>query len=405
MEDFLALFQSPPVVVFSGHMIDRPERPIPRFPQGAVSQVKREIKEKLRAIGARMGFASGACGADLLFHEAMLEIGGETNVVIPFDRDQFVAESVAIGGHADGWKRKFAAVTNRAKSLITVSLQKTDFGSVYYEYANIVLNGLARNRAAHLDTELVALTVWNGQSGDGPGGTAGMHQYWKEVMGIDRILVIDPTRFTRGGGVSRTAIRRALPEKSVVSAVRSSEASPVGAESIKAILFADVVKFSSLRAGQIPDFVRNFLGAIADLIARAPFKPETRNTWGDGLYFVFDTVEHAGLFALDLSDLVTGTDWAAKGLNGETSIRIALHAGPVLCCRDPILEVDNYTGYHVNMAARLEPITPPGSVYATLQFAALASFHGVAGFVCDYAGQIPFPKGFGAYPIYHVCRG
>ena len=61
-----------------------------------------------------------------------------------------------------------------AKSVITVSRQKTSFGSVYYDYANLVLNGLSRNRAAHLDTELSALAVWNGQSGDGPGGTASM---------------------------------------------------------------------------------------------------------------------------------------------------------------------------------------------------------------------------------------
>ncbi len=56
------------------------------------------------------------------------------------------------------------------------------------------------------------------------------------------------------------------------------------------------------------------------------------------------------------------------------------------------------------MAARLESITPPGSVYATQQFAALASFQGNASFACDYVGQIPFPEGFGSYPIYLVRR-
>ena len=141
------------------------------------------------------------------------------------------------------------------------------------------------------------------------------------------------------------------------------------------------------------------------MIERTEHKPETKNTWGDGLFFVFDTVEEAGSFALELRDLVMGRNWAEKGLDEETSIRIALHAGPVLRCEDPILKATNYTGYHVNMAARLEPITPPGQVYATEQFAALASFRGAVGFACDYAGQMPFPKGFGAYPIFHVRRG
>ncbi len=406
VESLLALFQCPCVAVFSGHMIDQPGRPEPRFPQGIAARVKREIKQKLMDLNVRIGFASGACGADILFHETLLELGGETHVVLPFNRDEFMKTTVGVGENADFWKGKLRAILKKAKSVITVSRQQTDFGSVYYDYANIVLNGLSRNQAMHLDTDLVALTVWNGKAGDGPGGTASMYGYWKDVMGLPNIQVINPRQFLPEGEVGNLTGADISPDDMTIEPAnaQSPVASPVAAESIKAMLFADVVKFSSLKAGQIPAFVKSFMGAIAGLIEKTEYKPETRNTWGDGLYFVFDKVEHAGLFALDLCDLVLGTNWMEKGLNDNTSIRIALHAGPVFCCVDPILGVKNYTGYHVNTAARLEPITPPGNVYATQQFAALASFHGITGFACDYVGQIPFPKGFGAYPIYHVRR-
>jgi class 3 adenylate cyclase len=53
-------------------------------------------------------------------------------------------------------------------------------------------------------------------------------------------------------------------------------------------------------------------------------------------------------------------------------------------------------------AARIEPITPPGQVYASQQFAALASTQRVQGFTCEYVGRIPLPKHAGVIPLYLV---
>ena len=52
----------------------------------------------------------------------------------------------------------------------------------------------------------------------------------------------------------------------------------------------------------------------------------------------------------------------------------------------------------------MEPITPPGEVYASQAFAALAAAEGAPGFACDYAGQTPLPKGYGMLPTYHLRR-
>src|SRR5438132_1645656 len=62
---------------------------------------------------------------------------------------------------------------------------------------------------------------------------------------------------------------------------------------IMAILFADAVQFSKLTESQIPRFVEHFLGAIGKLAEEAEFAPVARNTWGDGLYFVFSGVGEA----------------------------------------------------------------------------------------------------------------
>jgi class 3 adenylate cyclase len=171
-----------------------------------------------------------------------------------------------------------------------------------------------------------------------------------------------------------------------------------------AMLFADAVQYSQLTEEQVPRFVKHFLGAIADLARQSKNTPVVRNTWGDGLYFVFGTVREAGLFALDLCDLATQTKWGEKGLPSTLNLRIALHAGPVYRCEDPITKQLSYTGTHVSRAARIEPITPPGQVYASQAFAALAEVEQVRDFVCDYVKLAPLAKGYGTFPTYLVRR-
>src|SRR5439155_13815100 len=114
-----------------------------------------------------VGFSSAACGADILFQEAVADLGGEANVVLPYEAELFERDSVDIIPGAD-WKARFRAVLERATQTVTASIGKIAFGSISYDYCNQVLDGLARVRAAELGTELVPLAVWDGRGGDGP---------------------------------------------------------------------------------------------------------------------------------------------------------------------------------------------------------------------------------------------
>ncbi|MBD0336212.1 MAG: hypothetical protein ICV62_12040 [Cyanobacteria bacterium Co-bin13] len=127
-----------------------------------------------------------------------------------------------------------------------------------------------------------------------------------------------------------------------------------------------------------------------------------QNTWGDALYCVFASVQEAGLFALKLCDLMQTIGWAEVGLPKDMNLRISLHAGPVMRNFNPLTGQVNYIGTHVNYAARIEPITPPGKVYASQAFAAIAASEGVNEFSCDYVGQMPWAKQYGSFPTYHV---
>src|SRR5207247_2444253 len=97
------------------------------------------------------------------------------------------------------------------------------------------------------------------------------------------------------------------------------------ASRIVAILFADAVGFSKLGEPEVPRFVQYFLGMIADLSKKFRESIIAKNTWGDGLYFVFSDIGLAGNFALELSHLVATANWEEKGLPAGLNLRIALH--------------------------------------------------------------------------------
>ena len=56
------------------------------------------------------------------------------------------------------------------------------------------------------------------------------------------------------------------------------------------------------------------------------------------------------------------------------------------------LDHPNIVSIPVSRAARLEPKTPPGQVYASEAFAALAAIERVSDFTCEYVKNSPGPS-------------
>lgn len=76
----------PNVVVFVGHMIDRPDRAVPRFPPLLERAVGGAIRDRLTQLNGHIGYSSAACGSDILFLEALQDArgqGSESHVVLP----------------------------------------------------------------------------------------------------------------------------------------------------------------------------------------------------------------------------------------------------------------------------------------------------------------------------------
>lgn len=389
----------PPVLVYTGHMLDAPGRAAPRFPPALEGAVRAALRERLAALAPAAAYGSAACGADLLCLELVRELGGETHVVLPFPPAEFRAASVDFAG--GDWGARFERALAAAASVTVTSDHRASGSAATFEYANLVLTGMARLRAQLLDTTLQGLVVRDPRSPGAAGGAASLAELWQaaalpvESIDIARLQEGQATRPLSASG--RLHGEAAREERSDAALSMRHE--------MRALLFADAVGYSKLTEDQIPLYVEGFLGAVADLCRRTAHRHQHVEVAGDGLYMVFGRVADAGYFALELADLVRGLDRAALGLPGNFGLRIALHCGPVHCGRDPITGGPLYTGPHTSRTARIEPITPPGQVYASSAFAAVAAAEGVPGLDLRYVGRIPLAKGYGTLGLYNVRAG
>ena len=173
---------------------------------------------------------------------------------------------------------------------------------------------------------------------------------------------------------------------------------------LKTLLFADFAGFSRLHDAYAPLFHGSFLKVVADQVEATAVKPLLANSWGDAIYVVFESPVDGAEFALRMLKGMHDVDWTAAGLSSDSQIRISLHAGPVFCGFDPIMGRDNYFGASVTRTARIEPVTPPGMVYASEAFAATLAATGNDDFVLEYIGELPLAKGYGDSRIYRLDR-
>jgi len=388
-------FPIPKLVVFSGHMLDAPDRRTPRFPPSKENEVKELLEKQLAAINAGIGFASAASGSDILFLEAMIARGGAIHLVLPWPAEEFVKTSVAISGD-NAWVNRFHKVIDQAASIRVLGELYMPGSATGFEYCNLAMCGLARLFARSLDLEITPLAVWDGFAG-APGGTGSFVRYWRS----HRVPVKVIPMATKPPSILTEAFETEAnnDDDEFEAWVRAS-----GRQEIKAIMFADVVGYSKLPETVIPKYVAQFNQRVSRLIADSSSAPINVNTWGDGLFFVFNGVEDAGRFALDLRDLVITTNWMDLGLPRNLSIRIGVHAGPVYVNFDPVVRQISFTGAHVSRAARIEPITHEGEVFVSEEFAALALADQSKGFTCDLVGTTALAKSYGLFRVYSLER-
>lgn len=157
------------VVLFSGHMIDAPDRKTPRFPPKRVPIAASTIAATLAEIGVAPGdlaICGGACGGDLLFAKACLAERMRLEIYIPLGEPEFLANSVDFAD-SDWHDRYFAAKAKATLHVAPDELGPLGEGDNAYERNN---QWMLRSATRFGGERMVFISLWNGEGGDGPGG-------------------------------------------------------------------------------------------------------------------------------------------------------------------------------------------------------------------------------------------
>lgn len=409
-------FSFPTVVAFCGHMIDAPDRAQPRFPAAREPQVREAIRVYLDRVNAGFGYSSAASGSDIIFGECLLDREARVNLVLPCSVDNFKRLSVSPAGAE--WEKRFHHVLANSSSVVFANPPEFEFSreapetALGFTFANRIVTGMAALQARALDLQLNALAVWNGQPGDGAGGTATVVADWQR-RGLEP-HIISPGSESAPNVVSANELKSEPHRSGERQRVGRNERDVTGAaradgpqaprHEIKAMLFGEVLNYARLAEHEMLQFVSVFKEPIARIMAARPRPPVAAEVAGATFSLVFDELSDAAELAIEARDFSRQIDWAKLGLPPNLALRVFLHAGPVYVFKEPLLERTSCMGTHLTRAARIAHIVPAGQVYVSQEFAALAGAEKVEGVSFEYLGVMPTSQLFYNAPIHRLDR-
>ncbi len=184
-------FEPRKVFLFSGHMIDAPDRAEPRFPADKEGIAAKKIAETLDALGAGpedLALTQGASGGDILFLEACKARGVRLCLMLPLEEPEFIDRSILPATDGNAWRERYYAIKEGLPDAPRVMPDELgplpkigrDEHASPFERCNLWL--LYTALAWGID-KVRFICLWNGAGADGPGGTEHMYNEVKRRTG------------------------------------------------------------------------------------------------------------------------------------------------------------------------------------------------------------------------------
>jgi len=371
-----------PTIFYSGHMFVDAARQPTMAPH--IDALTGAITQAIRKIAPGAGFGAIAAGSDIVIAEALIAHGAELHVVLPMRELDFLSRSVTPFGPS--WQARYDALKAKAASFRLATHGTIADDDSVFTFGTDYAMGLALRNAEMLRTRAVHVAAWDGAQASGPAGTAADVARWR-AMNRPQEVVAFPAQLR--------AARRLNTTTPVTGSAKRQ---------LKAMLFGDIRGFSKLDEPHIPAFVSKLMTPLAAALRALPGQADLTATWGDGIHFIYDTVEAAAEAALTAQECFAELDLAAAGLPPHLALRMGGHFGPVSYLQDPFMQAPSYYGTQITIAARIEPVAVPGTVYVSEPFAALLALRAAERFATDYAGQRELAKSFGAMRLFALRR-
>ena len=160
-------------LLFTGHMIDAPQRKVPRFPAAKEANAREEIRNCLKKEASLnqqlMGIAGGASGGDILFHEVCDELFIPSQVYLALPVDEFKKASVSFAGRE--WEVRFERLLKKLPVHFLTNTNSMHGSDNVWERANL---WMLQHALANGGNNMSLIALWDRKGGDGTGGTEHM---------------------------------------------------------------------------------------------------------------------------------------------------------------------------------------------------------------------------------------
>lgn len=217
--------------------------------------------------------------------------------------------------------------------------------------------------------------------------------------GSYRIVEVGPTQPPRALPVLEDPRRRASQANAQIGSAEPAPVPPSGRRMV-GLIFADFAGFQRIEDPELPRFWNTIMRAIAQILERQGEAILLRQTWGDALHVVTTDASTAARVMAEIQYYMALHRLKKDDGLAELRLRIAGHYAPVFESTDPITRQRTYYGSQLSLTARVEPVTPPGGIYATEALAAQLAIEAPDHYACEYVGEVELAKRFGSYRLY-----
>ena len=310
-------------------------------------QALEQISRALITHNVGTAYGALAAGSDIIIAEALLDHGGALHVVLPCSTEEFCQHSVIPFG--DTWHERYLACLARAQSVDVVTNDASMMDRIAVQLAAEVAMGRAVAEADSLATRAIQFLL-----APAPNSLSeGFEKVWRDAnRGLETLTLADnlawPAPPTQPSQLIENQAQRQLAS----------------------MIFADFKGFGLLNDQQVATVVKDVFPRLSDALAKMEDDLLYLNSWGDGIFAVFNSTTTAARAAIALQKQLLGMSLQDFGLPTDLTLRIGGHYGPITFSSDPITGRRGVFGSQIAYAARIEPIAVPGSILVSDAFAA-----------------------------------
>ncbi|MDH4090326.1 MAG: TRAFs-binding domain-containing protein [Cyclobacteriaceae bacterium] len=362
--EVIKAFSPPVVVAFVGHMIDHPNRSHKRFPPEIETNVKIALLNALRTLNAKIGYCSLACGGDILFAEAMEEVGGELNLFLPFKQSDFIDVSVRFAG--EHWVERFTRLVNKYPVTYLTQEAYEGHADLFLLQTSIIFGlSVLRSLGNHEEPTLISVLSERDRKRK-MGGTRDTVALWPFQKNH---VTVNPDVFLNDA-----------PE------ITPEQPLPLQPVSDRPVLYFVCCDFSS-------DNKLNT--ALLSEMETSSLPPVVLDMREDYMVAGFKTL----FSAIEFCEVVSKT--LTKPFQKTVTVRISMHVGPLRINAGETKQ--KLSGDAIEIVERLHKLALPGSIHATGIVAAILALEGKK-YTFDYVDTLPVPGNAKALDVFKVHK-